>query len=226
MMHSQLVKSVMTDKVVAVRAAAGFKEIADVLVDFAVSAVPVVDTKNRVIGVVSEADLLHKLELAGADLHRRRLDRRRVRTAKTKAAGDTAEALMTAPAITIGPDAPIGDAARLMEREQVKRLPVVNSDGRLVGIVSRRDLLRPYLRADEAIHHDVVTEVLDRTLWVDPGMIEVSVADGRVTLCGRADRKSTATIAVRLTRAVDGVVAVIDELTWDFDDEDRPLLRG
>ena len=225
-MHSQLVKSVMTDKVVAVRSAASFKEIVDVLAEYKVSAVPVVDQDCLVLGVVSEADLLHKLELATCDLHRRRLDRRRVRTAKTKAAGDRAAALMSAPAVTIGPQAPIGEAARLMAREQVKRLPVVNSEGRLVGIVSRRDLLRPYLRADKAIRHDVVNEVLERTLWLDPGVIEVSVTDGRVTLRGRADRKSTAQIAVQLTRAVEGVVAVIDELTWAFDDQARALMRG
>jgi len=225
-MHSQRVKGVMTSNVVAVRSAASFKEIVDALAEYKVSAVPVVGEGNVVVGVVSEADLLHKLELATSDLHRRLLDRRGVRTAKAKAAGDTAEALMTAPAITIGPEAPIGEAARLMEHERVKRLPVVNEEGRLIGIVSRRDLLRPYLRPDSAIRQDVEIEVLKRTLWIIPATIEASVTDGRVTLRGRADRKSTAEIAVRLTRAVDGVVAVIDELTWAFDDEERPLMRG
>lgn len=101
-----------------------------------------------------------------------------------------------------------------MEHERVKRLPVVNQEGQLIGIVSRRDLLRPYLRPDSAIRQDVEIEVLKRTLWIIPATIEASVTDGRVTLRGRADRKSTAEIAVRLTRAVGGVVAVIDELTW------------
>jgi CBS-domain-containing membrane protein len=125
---------------------------------------------------------------------------------------------MSAPAVTIGPDAKIGEAARLMEHERIKRLPVVEEDGRLLGIVARRDLLRPYLRADSAIRQDVEFEVLQRTLWVIPATIDVFVTDGRVTLRGRADRRSTAEIAVRLTRAVDGVVAVTDEMTWVLDD--------
>jgi CBS-domain-containing membrane protein len=217
-MQTQHVKDVMTVDVVAVPTTATFKEIADALAGHKISAVPVVDDRNIVVGVVSEADLLHKLELATSDLHRRLLDRRRIRTAKRKAAGDTADALMSAPAVTIGPDAKIGEAARLMEHERIKRLPVVEEDGRLVGVVARRDLLRPYLRADSAIRQDVEYEVLRRTLLVIPGTVDVFVNDGRVTLRGCADRRSTAEIAVQLTRAVDGVVAVIDEMTWEFDD--------
>jgi CBS domain-containing protein len=220
-MRSQLVKDVMTGTVVAVRTTAAYKEIVDALVDHAVSAVPVIDEQTKVVGVVSEADLLHKLELAVADVHVRLFDRRRTRATKEKAAGELASALMSSPAITISPESPIGEAARLMEREQVKRLPVVDADGRLVGIVSRRDLLRPYLRPDTAIRDDVVNEVLDRSLWVEPQTIEVVVKDGRVVLRGRADRRSTAQIAARLTRAVDGVVAVIDEMSWGFDDTQK-----
>jgi CBS domain-containing protein len=217
-MQTQHVNDVMTVNVVAVRTAATFKEIADALAEHRISAVPVLDDGTVVVGVVSEADLLHKLELATSDLHRRLLDRRRIRTAKRKAAGDTAEALMSSPAVTIRPNAPIGEAARLMEQERIKRLPVVDDDGRLIGIVARRDLLRPYLRSDSVIRQDVEFEVLERTLWVIPATIDVSVSGGRVTLHGRADRRSTAEIAVRLTRAIDGVVAVHDELTWDIDD--------
>jgi CBS domain-containing protein len=223
-MHGRLVRHVMTDTVVAVRHNASFKEIVDALIASAVSAVPVVDAATTVVGVVSEADLLHKLEFANGDVDVRLLDRRRRRTAKSKAAGDTAAAVMTSPAITIRPDASIGEAARLMELKQVKRLPVVDGEGRLVGIVSRRDLLKPYLRPDTAIQRDVVTDVLDQTLWLDPQMIEVSVTDGRVLLRGCADRRSTAQIAVRLTRAVDGVVAVVDQLTWTFDDTQKAHL--
>jgi CBS domain-containing protein len=218
-MQTQHVKDVMTVNVVAVRTTAAFKDIADALAEHKISAVPVIDDGNIVVGVVSEADLLHKLELATADLHQRVLDRKRVRTAKRKAAGDTAAALMTTPAITIGPKATIVEAARLMEQERIKRLPVVDGDGQLIGIVARRDLLRPYLRADAAIRQDIEYQVLERCLWVIPPTIEVSVAGGRVTLRGRTDRRSTAEIAAHLTRSIDGVVAVVDdELTWDFDD--------
>jgi CBS domain-containing protein len=217
-MGRKLVRDVMTDAVVVVRVDTGFKHIVDALADFGVSAVPVVDDGGRVVGVVSEADLLHKAEFEGAEVHARLFDRPRRRAAKEKAAGDTAGALMTSPAITITSDASVGEAARVMESLQVKRLPVVGADGRLVGIVSRRDLLRTYLRPDSEIQREIASQVLRRTLLLDPTEIQVSVNEGRVTLRGKADRRSTADIAVRLAHGIDGVVNVVDELTWDVDD--------
>jgi CBS domain-containing protein len=217
-MSSQTVRDVMTAKVVAVRRDAGFKQMVDVLDEFKVSAVPVIDRELHVLGVVSEADLLHKVEFAGQDVHVKLLEGTRRRSAKSKASGETAEDVMTSPAVTVGPEATIGDAARLMEAKHVKRLPVVDDDGRLVGIVSRRDLLRPYLRPDWAIRKEIMDDVLDHVLWVEPGTIDVLVDRGRVTLRGQTDRRSTAQIAVRLAGAVDGVVAVVDELAWEFDD--------
>jgi CBS domain-containing protein len=142
-MRTPTVRDVMTTTVVAVRERASYKEIVDDLVAYGVSAMPVLDAGNWVVGVVSEADLLPKAELAGDHLQARLFERRRRRTARKN--GDTARELMTSPAITIGPDASIAEAARLMEAERVKRLPVVNAQGRLVGIVARRDLLRTYL---------------------------------------------------------------------------------
>lgn len=216
-MDTRRVRDVMTDPVVVARPECGYKEIVEVMARFGVSALPVIDDDCRVLGVVSEADLLHKVELAGDEPHARLFERRR-RAARKKAAGDTAQDLMTSPAITIGPDAPAREAARLMEKEQVKRLPVVNAEGRVVGIVARRDLLRVYAQPDSEIQRRVVNQVLRRTLLLEPSDITVSVADGIVTLHGATDRRSTAQIAVRLTHAVDGVVDVFDELTWDYDD--------
>jgi CBS domain-containing protein len=217
-MSTATVAEVMTRKVVAVSPGTGYKQIVDVLAEFAVSAVPVVDADLHVLGVVSEADLLHKVEFAGDEVHARLLDRPGRRAAKAKAIGDTAAELMTEPVVTTGPDATIGEAARLMDQRHVKRLPVVDADGRLTGIVSRRDLLRPYLRPDSDIRGEVIGEVLEHTLGIEPDTIQVAVSGGRVTLSGRADRHSTAKIAARLTAAVDGVVGVDDELTWAFDD--------
>lgn len=223
-MNGQHVKDVMTPEVVVVAPECGFKHIVDVLADFRVSAVPVVDD-DAVIGVVSEADLLHKVEFAGAPGSTRRFERRARRTAREKAAGETARDLMTAPVITVGPDATLAAAARLMEQHRVKRLPVVEqSTGRLVGIVARRDLLRRYLRPDAEIRREIVEDVLLRTMWVDPADITVTVEEGRVTLVGRPDRRSTAQIAVRLAQGVDGVVSVTDGLSWRFDDtSSRPV---
>jgi CBS domain-containing protein len=216
-MATQLVRDVMTEPVVAARPDTGYKEIVEVIARFGVSALPVIDDDCHVLGVVSEADLLHKVEFTGEDMHARLFERRR-RSARKKAAGDTAGELMTSPPITVGPEAPAKVAARLMDSAQVKRLPVVDAEGRLLGIVARRDLLRVYVRSDATIQHDVVNQVLRRTLLLAPSEIDVSVTDGIVTLRGTTDRRSTAQIAVRLTHTVDGVVDVTDELTSEYDD--------
>ena len=223
-METTLVRDVMTEPVVVARPETGYKEIVEVMTRFGVSALPVIDDECRILGVVSEADLLHKIEFAAEEPHARLFERRR-RAAKKKAAGDTAAELMTSPAITIGADAPARVAARLIEREQVKRLPVVNDAGCVVGIVARRDLLRIYTRPDATIQRDVVNQVIRRTLLLEPSEIEASVTDGIVTLSGTTDRRSTAEIAARLTHAVDGVVDVIDNLTWEYDDA-ADLRRG
>lgn len=212
------VRSVMTESVVTVPEDMPYKEIVATLAEHAVSAVPVVDGAGRVVGIVSEADLLHKMEFAGLEPHLHLIERRQRRTARAKAAGDTARDLMSSPATTVGPDAALTVAASTMERERVKRLPVVDGRGRAIGIVSRRDLLRVYLRDDEAIRDEIRNQVLRQTLWIDPDTIEVSVDHGVAVLMGRADRRSTAQIIVRLCEAVPGVVEVVDQLEHGFDD--------
>jgi CBS domain-containing protein len=208
----------MTTDVVSVREDTGFKELADLLIGREVSAVPVVNELNYVVGVVSEADLLHKVEFSGEPAATRLFERRRQRTARSKAGGDDAGSIMTTPAVTTSADKKVVDAARTMEARQVKRLPVVDDEGRLIGIVSRRDLLKAFLQPDAAIRDEVVERVLRRVLWVEPWAVQVQVHDGVVTLSGELDRKSTIEIAIALTRAVDGVVDVVDELAYHFDD--------
>jgi CBS domain-containing protein len=210
------VGDVMTREVVSVGPDLGYKEIADLMVRHSVSAVPVVDGERRVLGVVSEADLLAKLEYADR-VPRHLLTSRRMRNGRQKADGDTARALMTAPPVTIRPTATVTGAARLMEAARVKRLPVVDEDGRLVGVVSRRDLVRLYTRPDHEVRHAVVEGVV-RSLWIDPALLGIRVRSGIVTLSGHLDRRSLAEIVVAFTRATPGVVDVVDELTYDFDD--------
>jgi CBS domain-containing protein len=217
-MTGQRVQDVMTREVVVVAQDCGFKRIVDVLAESKVSAVPVVDASGTVVGIVSEADLLHKVEFR-PDAPTPVFEGRARRESRAKATGQTARDIMSSPAITIDPSESIVMAARVMERNRVKRLPVVNAaTGRLVGIVARRDLLRPYLRPDDEIKDDVATLVLRDSMWIDPAGIDIVVDDGRVVLRGRVDRRTTAAIAVRLVQALDGVVAVEDELAWDFDD--------
>lgn len=222
-MTGQKVRDVMTPEVVVVAPDCGYKHIVDVMADFRVSAVPVVEDE-ALVGIVSEADLLHKIEFSDGTQPPRHFERHSRRVARAKAGGETAGALMSSPVITVDPDASLATAARLMEQHQVKRLPVVER-GHLVGIVARRDLLRRYLRPDEEIAHEIRDDVLRRRMWIDPTEIQVSVADGHVALHGLADRRSTAILAVRLAARVDGVVGVSDELTWRIDDLAVPRVQ-
>ncbi|GAA2904767.1 CBS domain-containing protein [Streptosporangium fragile] len=221
------VNDIMTTDVAAVRRDAPFHVIADLLVARGVSGVPVLDTGNHVLGVVSEADLLHKEEFKeryyGEGYRpplRARLRHRLAEDgdARRKAAGETAEELMTTPAIVIAPGSPAVLAARLMDRHGVKRLPVVADDGTLVGIVSRRDLIRLFVRDDKEIERRIRSDVVVRTLWADPADVRITVHDGVVTLTGELELRSQAVAAAHVTRNLDGVVDVVDELTWRKDD--------
>ncbi|MDA0635598.1 CBS domain-containing protein [Nonomuraea sp. MCN248] len=216
------VADVMTTEVVSVTAPTPFKDIAEALITGGISAVPVVDDDRRVIGMVSEADLLRKEEFREQfyrEGYRPPL-RARLRNPKgrQKAEGDTAAELMTSPAVVVSPQASAVEAARLMDAHDVKRLAVVDPEGRLVGIVSRRDLVKLFLRGDAEITAEVRDDILDRALWVETSGVQVEVDQGVVTLSGWMERRSEAAIAVRMTRRVNGVVDVVDKLTWKIDD--------
>jgi CBS domain-containing protein len=220
------VEDVMTRPAVAVPQSTPFRDIVETLATHAVSAVPVIDTDRRVVGVVSEADLLHKLESPVGEPHRRFLQRKKRRAAQAKASANDAHDLMSAPAIVVGPAEPVAAAAQLMDRERIKRLPVVDDERHLIGIVSRGDLLRIYLRDDGAIRDEVVNEVLVGALWIDPAIISVTVDQGVVRLRGQTDRRSTREILVGMVATVSGVVRVISELTFDYDDTADLRPRG
>ncbi|MFI7292707.1 CBS domain-containing protein [Streptomyces sp. NPDC050121] len=210
MLH-RLVGDLMTTAVVSVRRDTGFKDIAQHLADHDITAVPVIDDQGRPVGVVSEADLLRKQEsqtdpgghLAAAHL---------LPAERAKALALTAEGLMASPAVTARPQWSVVEAARAMARHHVKRLPVVDDADRLVGIVSRGDLLRVFLRRDRTICEEITTDVLTRTLGLAPGAVTVQVTDGRVTLSGAVPQESLIPIAVRLSESVDGVIDVTNHL--------------
>lgn len=218
-MKKWTVADVMTADVVAVPEEAPYRSIVELLAERRISAVPVVDAERKVLGVVSEADLLYKVEFAGSVARRRVFPTRR-RSPREKGEGMVARELMTAPAVTIGPDTSLHAAARLMTEKGVKRLPVVAEDGTLAGIVSRPDLLKVHLRSDEELRHDIKHEVLERTLWLEPYIVDVSVENGVVSLRGRLDRRTLADLTTQLVAAVPGVVAVEDHLTYELDDTD------
>ena len=209
------VRDVMSGEVVAVRRDASFKEMAARLRECRVSAFPVIDENRRVIGVVSEADLLAKEALAGEHaglpaaisgiLHHKEYK---------KAEGVTAGDLMTHPAVTVRPEDTVEHAARLMYTLQVKRLPVVDAGGYLVGIVSRADLLAVFDRSDEEIHAEIVNDVILRDFLIDPALFTVSVADGVVTIRGNPETADLGHRLVTRIRHIQGVVAVRDELAY------------
>jgi CBS domain-containing protein len=217
-MATPTVRQVMMIQVVAVREDVPYKEIVQVLDRFNVSAVPVLDKHRKVIGVVSEADLMARVEFVDDASQAPLFERRRRRTARKKAAGETARELMSVPAVTIGPEASVIAAARLMDDERVKRLPVVNEDGVLIGIVSRRDVLSAYLRRDDDIREEIRRDVLGRVLGLHEPQVCVSVTRGVATLHGAVGCRSVAQIAARLVHGVPGVVDVIDDLTFEYDD--------
>jgi CBS domain-containing protein len=206
------VKDVMTTQVVTVGTAASFKEMVVKMRESGVSALPVVDGEGRVIGVVSEADMLNKE--AGLDTEPGELSSLLRFTEREKAAGVTAAELMTKPPVTIGPGAPVAEAARLMRDHRVKGLPVITDTGLLIGIISRADALRVFARPDADIRRDAEEEVIAETFLADSPLVSVTVHDGIVTLTGRTDTGQLARGLVAVIRQIDGVVAVRDQLGY------------
>ncbi|WP_310723420.1 CBS domain-containing protein [Streptomyces sp. N2A] len=206
-----IVSDVMTETVAAVDRQARFKEIVETMERWKVSALPVLAGEGRVVGVVSEADLLPKEEFRESDPERleqlRRVDD--VRRAEAVTAGE----LMSTPALTVSANATLSQAARIMARESVKRLPVVDGHGVLRGIVSRADLLKVFLRSDEELAEEVRRNVLSE-LFAPPAQgLRVEVADGVVTLRGRVRDTSLIPVIARLVRSVEGVVDVTFDVT-------------
>jgi CBS domain-containing protein len=206
------VKDVMSTHVVAVRPGAEYKEMAVTLRERRVSAFPVVDGDYKVIGIVSESDLLVKVALEGTVPGvLRGLTQRQVRSQVT---GLTAADLMTRPAVTIGPDEPVSRAARLMYRKRVKRLPVVTGDGTLIGIVTRSDVLSVYRRTDAEVRREIIEDLIPGTFSCDPAQFDVTVKDGIVTLEGTPGTAAGRGDIVDAVRHMEGVVAVRDRLSY------------
>jgi CBS domain-containing protein len=221
------VQDVMTKTVVSVSESTPFKEIVRLMEVHGVSALPVADAAGRVVGVVSEADLILKeaYESSGDDHHL--FEGRRRRVERSKAAGLVASDLMTSPAVTVKPAEALPVAARLMGERDIKRLPVVDEEGRILGIVSRVDPLRVFLRPDGEIRDEVQHGVIERTLWMDPMAIRVTVDEGVVSIEGVVEQRSLIPVMVGLIHGVDGVVGVDNRLSYEVDDVSiRPDIVG
>ncbi|GAA3891712.1 CBS domain-containing protein [Streptomyces sp. NPDC003631] len=200
------VDDVMTHSVVAVGRAAPFKDIVRLMEQWQVSALPVLEGEGRVVGVVSEADLLPKEEFRDTDPDR--YTQRQRLSDLAKAGAMTAEELMSAPAVTVRPGSTLAQAARIMARLGIKRLPVVDGEGMLEGVVSRADLLKVFLRPDNDIADEVRRDVVDILFQAPAEPVHVMVTEGVVTLTGKVPDAALIPVAVRLARAVEGVVDV------------------
>jgi len=206
------VKGVMTSSVVAVRENADFKEMVGVMRSRRISAFPVIDMSGRVLGVVSEADLLVKETTPALPQGAIRLPWRL--REQSKAAGVTAAELMTKPAVTVHEDAPVAEAARLMQSRKVKRLPVVDGNGRLRGIITRTDVLSVFERPDDEIWDEVIKEVIIGEFGLDPEMFVVTVRSGIVTVTGSVERRADALSLLATIRHLEGVIGVRDRLSY------------
>jgi CBS domain-containing protein len=216
MRHQVTVADVMTTDVITVAADAPFKQVAARLAAHRISAMPVMGESGGLVGIVSETDLLHKEEYAdrpGPGLRGRWSQRR----ARAKARAVTAAGLMTTPVITIGGGSTLYEAARLMAGRGISQLVVMDGE-RVTGIVTRSDLLRAFVDPDSQLLARVRREVLGHALWDDPFGVEIKVRDGIVTLTGQLGHRSMIAPAVQLTREVEGVVDVVNRLTFAFDD--------
>ena len=206
------VQDVMTASVVAVREDADFKEMVTAMRSRHISAFPVLDAADRVIGVVSEADLLAKEATPGPPLGLVRLAW--MLKERSKATGVTAAEVMTKPAVTVRENVPVAEAARLMQSRRVKQLPVVDDDGRLRGIVSRADVLSVFERPDAEIRDEVVKGIVVAEFGLDPELLAVTVRSGIVTVTGSVDTRAEALGLLGAVRHAEGVVGVRDRLSY------------
>jgi CBS domain-containing protein len=217
------VVEIMQRTVITVRPEASLREVASLLVKHGISGLPVVDRAGTLVGVVSEADFVTRE--GGTPEGRHRVlelflgESAAERTDLAKAEAATAGEAMTSPAITVDPDASVRDAARIMTERQVNRLPVV-SGGKLVGIVSRADLVRAFVRTDEELGAEIIADVLRRGMWLDAKDFDVTVTGGVAHVYGTIERHSDVAILRRLVAEVPGIVGVDVEVAWQIDDEE------
>jgi CBS domain-containing protein len=219
------IAELMSRKVVTVTPETSMKEVAALLAEHRISGVPVCDAEGHVVGVVSEADILWK-ELGlgpGHGLLERIFDSAYGNDERISAS--TAGEAMTSPAITVPPEASVVRAAELMIENGINRLPVV-SEGELVGIVARSDLVRAFKRSDEEIEREISDDVLLRTLWVDPDSVSLVVFGGSVTIAGEVENRSIAELIEQYIRRVPGVASVRSELRWQIDDLARHTIAS
>lgn len=212
------VASVMTHRVITVTPETSFKEAVRLLRRHRVSGLPVVDKTGHLVGIVSEADLLNKAEKREPDAYV--LDSRKHRLDRSRAAALDVASAMSREVTTVRPDFPVARAAREMHMRGFKRLPVVDEDGRLVGIVSRGDLLQVFLRSDEELRAEVGAVLDQAELKFGAHDLMATVSGGVVDLTGGFDSKSRVDATIRAVAEIDGVIGIRNQFTFGTEDEE------
>jgi CBS domain-containing protein len=206
----------MTTDIITVGPDAPLKEAARRMIEAGISGLPVTDDEGELLGVITEADFVAN-EAERRAPRRARLLRHWLKDEEMPAHERQVRDVMTAEVKTLPPDADHAEAARMMHKEGIKRIPVVREDGRLVGIVSRGDILRAFTRSDAAIVSEITDHILREVLWIDPKLVRISCEDGNVVLSGRLETRSDAQLVAELTNRLDGVASVNDQLSWSYD---------
>ena len=221
------VEDLMTREVVSTTPATSLKDVARTLMEHGISGLPVCDDDGVVVGVVSEADILVKERgrpedpgLLGWILGEPSA------VELTKLRARTAGEAMSAPPIVVAGYVQAAAAARILVTEGIKRLPVVDQHGALVGIVTRADLVRAFARTDEEVTREIVEDVVRRTLWAEPGAVQVAVRDGEVELSGSLDLKSEAELLSAFVERIPGVVSIRSDVAYRIDDMKCRLARA
>jgi CBS domain-containing protein len=218
------VRDIMTTDPVKVTGDVRLKEAARLMVHHRVSGLPVVDQAGKLVGIVSEGDFIrreagrdrpHGVSLLDAVFGEGELE---------PVGAETVAEVMTRSVVTITPEATVGEAARVMGRRNVKRLPVVDLEGELVGIVSRADIVGAFTKPDDVIEDEVREDLIRRLLFLDPELVSVTVSDGVVALDGELENRTEAHLLEELARRIAGVVRVDSRLRYKVDD--RKLERN
>ncbi len=212
----------MTSDVVTVRPETPLKEAARLMVASRVSGLPVTDAGGTLVGIITEGDFLHR------EVERERPRRHGLLDALLGGAHSLADAelvdeAMTTSVVTISPGATLADAARVMASREVKRLPVIDNDDQVLGVISRADIVAAFTRPDELIEDEIREDVVRRILFVDPATVDITVTDGVVDLSGELPTRTEVRLLEELSRRLDGVVTVSNNLTWRLDDTKLPL---
>lgn len=211
------VVDLMASEVISVRRETTLRDAARLMVEKGISGLPVTDEEGTLVGVVSEGDFLRK-EVDRGDLMGRGLLGALFDNRDSLAEAETVGEVMAEELFTVSPDATLVEAARTMTTHRVKRLPVVTREGKLVGVISRRDVVSAFTRPDELIEDEIREDILRRLLFLDPELLDISVTSGVVLISGELPSRTDVRLLEAMVQRTDGVIRAEINVTWKLDD--------